>query len=229
MKPVSTLPLLLPALGLSAAASAMAAEESLQPVIARMQVIYSLVSHHSHIAARVNYYNASGMPQGNQNYAVPHLVYDPAVTLYNPHNRQLKLDRSRVQLSDPPVGFRFSKANEPLRAEWASPGNFLGLGRLQNHNESATNARKHLTLSLGGGTAVDYDSDSIFLEPGESKTFMIRVEPNWTWGLETSTANTRSFYDGNFGLLRSLRDGRTGNEFGAEAIAALDFRAGLQT
>lgn len=55
-----------------------------RPVISKVELLFSMVSHYNHLADRVAFYNDKGIPKGNTNYAVPHLVYEPSVTLYNP-------------------------------------------------------------------------------------------------------------------------------------------------
>ncbi|RYD37722.1 MAG: hypothetical protein EOP85_17395, partial [Verrucomicrobiaceae bacterium] len=175
--------------------SAHAQTDTRQPVISRMQVLYSVVAHHSSLQARVAFYNSQGNPAGNNNYAVPFLVYEPIVTLYNPYNTVLSLTQSRVRLSNPPVGFRFKKNSDYLRSEWNNGGSFLGLGRFQISNESNPTVQKTITLSIGGGDMTSY-AGPIDLQPGESRTFSLRVEKDWTWGLETASGLTaRQFHD----------------------------------
>lgn len=222
MKPCAALAITVPAVLLSAQA-----DETRLPVIARMQVVYSVVAHHNHVPDRIAFYQTQG--QGNLNYAVPHLVYEPIVTLYNPYNTPLVLPQARIRMANPPVGFRFKKNNDYLRAEWEAGGPFFGLGRFQIANENNANAQKTLTLSLGGGTSANY-SGPVILAPGEWKTFGIRVEANWTWGLETASAySPRSFFDWDTTRDFTNKDGRTNNLFGAEAIPVIDLRAGFQT
>jgi hypothetical protein len=110
------------------------------PVVLKVQLHFSAVSHTSTISARVALYNANG---GNSNYAVPFLVCDPVVTLYNPYPVPITVNRLRVRISDPPVGFRFKKNSTYLRQDFTN-GTYLGLSRFQTQNESSTFARKHL-------------------------------------------------------------------------------------
>ena len=215
--------------------AAQASAQTLQPVIARVQIVFSMVSHYSQAGSRVSFYNTSASPSGNLNYAVPHLVYEPLVTLYNPYNQPLTLTKVRVRIADPPVGFTFKKNNDYLRPEFAS-GQFLGLARFQIANESNPSARKSMTLLLRemNGTV---PGKSIVLQPGGSRTFATWVENNWTWGLETAGGFTaRSFFDWNVDNDFTNRDPRTSNTFGAEAVPSStgllhnwDPRAGFQT
>ncbi|MES2474970.1 MAG: hypothetical protein V4640_04265 [Verrucomicrobiota bacterium] len=214
---------------MACAVSPAAGQEDRLPIISRMQVVYSMVSHKMHLADRINFYNLYGNPKGATFYPVPHLVYEPIVTLYNPHNTVLNLPQSRVRLANPPVGFKFKKDGVYLRPEWESGDTFHGLGRFQSANESNANVQKTITLSLGGGNSENY-AGAIVLQPGESKTFSVRVEQQWTWGLETAGGmNSRNFFDWDFSKDFTNRDARTNNLFGADAIPGLDFRTGFQT
>jgi hypothetical protein len=213
-----------------------ASAQTLQPVIARVQIVFSMVSHYSHIGSRVSFYNTSASPSGNSNYAVPHLVYEPLVTLYNPYNQPLTLSKARIRIADPPVGFAFKKNSDYLRPEFGS-GQFLGLARFQIANESNPSARKSMTLLLREKTGAGVPGASIVLQPGESRTFATWVENNWTWGLETAGGFTaRSFFDWHVDNDFTNRDGRTLNAFGAEAVPSSpgfphnwDPRAGFQS
>jgi hypothetical protein len=204
------------------------ATERLLPVIAKLQIMFSAVTHHNHIGDRINFFNNHGVPKGNQNYGCPHLAYDPVITLYNPYDVALDLQKLRIRIWDPPVVFGFKKNNAWLRDEFAS-GNFHGLARFQIANERNSNARRYFTLFLREMNG-SVPGRKIRLEPGEVKVFSPWVEPNWTWGLETAGGyNVRSFFDWNAGLDFGNRDGRTGQTMGIETVPGWDPRAGLQT
>ncbi|MEK7953218.1 hypothetical protein [Luteolibacter soli] len=207
-----------------------------RPVIAKVEIIFSMVSHYSHIPDRVNFYNLNGVPAGNTNYAVPHLVYEPSVTLYNPYNESLTMPRCRVRICDPPVGFAFKKNDVFLRSDFSN-GNFHGLARFQIANETDPNTEKTFTLSLSSPKSDGTPGEPVVLQPGESKTFSAWVEKNWTWSFENSSIYIpRSVFDWNAGSNLTNRDNRTSNTFGFEAIAnplplsvLNDPRAGFQT
>src|SRR5690348_14359881 len=93
-------PSLASALSLACLASFSRASEAVPPpfVVAKVQLVYSVVSHYSHIGDRVAFYNDHGNPAGNQNYAVPMLVCDPLVTLYNPTNATVSVPRVRIAI-----------------------------------------------------------------------------------------------------------------------------------
>lgn len=202
--------------------------ERLLPVIAKMQIMFSAVTHYNHIGDRVEFFNTKGVPQGNDKYGCPHLAYDPVVTLYNPYDVALDLQKLRIRIWDPPVLFGFKKNNAWLRDEFAS-GKFQGLAQFQIANERNPNARRYFSLYLRemNGTS---PGKKIRLEPGEVKVFSPWVEPNWTWGLETAGGyNVRSFFDWNAGLDFGNQDGRTKQQMGIETVPGWDPRAGLQT
>ena len=210
--------------------------QRLMPVIARMQLIFSLVSHNSHFPERINFYNTQGDPKGNDKHAVPHIVYEPIITLYNPYNVALELRRLRVRVWDPPVGFRFAKISGSGTA-WYRPemanGDFHSLARFSWANEFKPAARRFFTLYLTDGTS-ERAGSRLRLQPGEVKVYSARVERAWSWSLENQTYNRpRAFFDWmqndpnniDFGNI----DNRTANRFGVEAVPGWDLRAGLQT
>lgn len=204
------------------------ASERLLPVIAKLQIMFSVVAHYNHIGDRVEFFNTKAVPPGNENYGCPHLVYDPVVTLYNPYDVALDLQKLRIRIWDPPVVFGFKKNDAWLRDEFAS-GKFHGLAQFQIANERNPNARRYFSLFLRemNGTA---PGKKIRLEPGEVKVFSPWVEPSWTWGLETAGGyNVRSFFDWNAGLDFGNQDGRTKQAMGIETVPGWDPRAGLQT
>lgn len=197
------------------------------PVVQKVQMVFSMVSHHSHIPDRINFYNARGIPPGNHNYVVPHLVYEPLITLYNPYPDPLSLRHVRIRIWDPPVGFRFKKNDDWLRSEFAT--GFHGLARFQIANENNSSARRFFTLMLSGGST-NHLVGRFELQPGEARLFSPRVETSWTWNFETAAGYApRVFFDWDQNRNFGNEDGRTGNQMGLEAVAGWDPRAGLQT
>jgi hypothetical protein len=216
--------------GLSCSSSANAQAPSSLPeplVISKVQLVFSVVSHYSHLSDRINFYNTRGVPAGNTYYAVPHLVCDPLVTLYNPTNAELRRAKARVAINDPPVAFRFKKNGDYVRPEFDS-GEFQGLARFQIQNERNPSARKSFTMLLREMGA-SLPGGQIVLRPGEAKEFAPWVETDWTWGKEIAGGYTpRSFSDWNLDNNFTNRDGRTNNPFGVEAVPGWDLRAGFQ-
>lgn len=204
--------------------------ERLMPVISKLQIMFSAVSHFTHIPDRVTFYNQYGQPKGNEQYAAPHLVYDPVVTLYNPYDVALTLTKLRVRVWDPPVLFGFKKNADWLRPEFAT-GNFHGLARFQIDNERKPEARRYFTLYLTDARGANPHGGPITLMPGEVRVFSPWVEPNWNWQMETSSGggySPRSFFDWNAVADFGNRDNRTNNDMGIESVPGWDARAGLQ-
>lgn len=190
-----------------------------------VQLHFSLVSHYLTVPSRITEYDYSG--GGSYGYAVPHLVADPAVTLFNPHPHPITVGHVRVRIWDPPVAFRLHKNGVWLRSSFAN-GEFEGIGRFRYSQQSNPMARKWFTLLL---STLDEDSgqpgQAITLQPGESKRFGPWVEPSWNWAFEyPEPYQPRSFFDfsGNFTNI----DGRTDNPLGAECVPGTDLRAGFQ-
>jgi len=207
-------------------------KERLLPVIAKMQLVFSIVSHFAHITDRVAFMDNQGDPKGNDKHAIPHFVYEPVITLFNPYDVALDLKKLRIRVWDPPVGARFAKVMSGVvnwyRAEMAS-GSFQGLAQFQIANEHNTAARKWFTLYLTDGTS-QAAGNALRLQPGEVKVFSSRVESNWSWSLECADMwSPRAFFDWNAGSDFGNIDKRTNNQFGVEAVPGWDPRAGIQT
>ena len=209
-------------------------KERLLPVIAKMQIVFSIVSHHAHINDRMAFMDNQGVPKGNAQHAVPHFVYEPVITLFNPYDVQLDLKKLRIRVWDPPVGVRFAKISQEKGLGWYRPdasgnGEFQGLARMNISNEHNTSARRSFTLFLTDGTSETAGS-TLHLQPGEVKVFSSRVENAWCWGFEIADAySPRAFFDWNAGTDFGNIDHRTANRMGVEAVPGWDLRAGIQT
>ncbi|MCX6878443.1 MAG: hypothetical protein NTW21_32210 [Verrucomicrobia bacterium] len=207
--------------------------ERLLPVIAKMQIVFSIVSHHAHITDRVAFMDNEGEPKGNDQHAVPHFVYEPVITLLNPYDVALDLKKLRIRVWDPPVATRFAKISKEKGFGWyrqeMGNGEFHGLARLNIANEHNTSARRWFTLYLTDGTSEAVGS-TLRLQPGEVKVFSSRVESAWSWSYEcTDMWSPRSFFDWNAGSDFGNIDRRTSNRLGVEAVPGWDPRAGIQT
>ncbi|MEI6604193.1 MAG: hypothetical protein WCP35_02705 [Verrucomicrobiota bacterium] len=209
-------------------------KERLLPVIAKMQIVFSIVSHHAHITDRVAFMDNQGVPAGNAKHAVPHFVYEPVITLFNPYDVELDLKKLRIRVWDPPVGVRFAKISQEKGFGWyrtdaSGNGEFQGLARFNYANEHNPSARRSFTLSLTDGTS-EAVGTSLRLQPGEVKVFSSRVENAWCWGFECANMwAPRSFFDWNAGSDFGNIDNRTANRMGVEAVPGWDLRAGIQT
>ncbi|RYD40167.1 MAG: hypothetical protein EOP85_14720, partial [Verrucomicrobiaceae bacterium] len=219
---------------LSGTVHVQAQPQLIYPVITEVKIVFSMVSHHNTIPERIHFYDTFGDPQGNDKYAVPYLVYEPVVTLHNPYQEALTLNRCRVRISNPPIGFSFKKNNAYLRSDFAT-GAHHPLGRFQIANEQNTNAVKIFILRIRELDEEGAPGAPVVLQPGESKSFSTWVEPDWTWALETANGYTsRIFHDWDSNQRNTVRDPRTSNERGVETVPASssgvwDYRGGFQT
>lgn len=220
--------------------------ERLIPVIAKFQLVFSLVTHDifnidngpsDPINQRRKWWDTYANPKGYKNYGVPHLVYDPVITLYNPYDVTLDLTKTRVRMWDPPVGFRFKKVDKLTGEEidFRDPTDkFWGLAQLNGDWEADDNARKCFTLVMADGTPSAM-GNRLLLKPGEVKVFSPRVHPTWNYGQETSTGYSMGagsvFFDwksdSNFGNVDARSPSGNGR-FGIESVPGWDVKAGLQ-
>lgn len=208
---------------------------NLLPSIAKLQVVFSLVTH-----PETNGNRLSRAPSAERSrYANPMLVYEAIITLHNPYDVAIQYDQLRFRVWNPPVGFRIGKktgANVAwLRQEWQSdPNNFHGLGRFNRlgQNDVANMNQRFFTVHLSDGQSSAAGS-RLLLQPGEVKVFAPRVELDWRWGWEWGQKPRRPWQfldwfnsDDTFGA--GNRDLRSNNEWGVEAVPGWDLRAGLQ-
>lgn len=219
-------------------------KERLLPVIAKFQLVFSIVTHYSYLKSRRDGLNNIAVPKGYLNYGIPNLVYDPVITLYNPYDVSLDLNRLRIRVWDPPVGFRFKKVdNQKGTSVYFRPNDkdpsgevrFRGLANFRYGLETNNTARKCFTLILTDGTNAA-SGTKLKLLPGEVRVFSPRVEDNWTWQMEAGNGTTdsfpvRSFFDYGSSNFANI-DGRTASgigRFGIEAVPGWTTYAGLQT
>lgn len=210
----------------------------LLPVIAKVQMAFSLASHVEHLGNRPSFYNNYGVnPHNpvqkatNADFHVIHLVTDPVVTLYNPYDVALELRHLRVRIWDPPIGFKFKKVLSNTGQEFdfrstTENQGFLPLARYQAANQNNANARKTFTLLLTDGTDTG-PGNSLKLMPGEVKVFSPRVEPDWSWTYETD--HRRNFFDHNFADNSGNKDRRGGANanFGVQTVPGWTSKAGF--
>ncbi|RYD64215.1 MAG: hypothetical protein EOP84_32935, partial [Verrucomicrobiaceae bacterium] len=205
-------------------------KELLIPVIAKLQIMFSMVSHWATDPFRQNAYTQYGDPKDYKQHAIPHIVYDPVFTLYNPYDVELEVNQLRIRISDPPIGFQFQKhdvtaGTDPwYRSEFGS-GAYHGLGSFQIASEGNPTARKEFIFLLKDKAGSP--GAPMVLAPGEVKVYSAFVENNWTWDMETKSG-PRAFFDWQLDKKFGLKDNR-GEPKGVMGAAGIDWRAGLQT
>lgn len=207
----------------------------LLPSIAKLQVVFSMVTHPENRAERV----ARAPVRQRTKYAIPMLVYESVVTLHNPYDIALRFENLRFRVWNPPVGFRIAKVTNGvpvwLRKEWQDdPESFHGLGRFNRDGQSDTQKanQRFFTVQLTDGTSKQAGR-SLVLQPGEVKVFSARVEQDWTWGWEWGLKPRRpwqflDWFDSDDLAGAANRDLRSPNPWGVEAVPGWDLRAGLQ-
>lgn len=203
--------------------------EETRPIIQELELRFSLVSHHLTNSTRIGDYELHAQPPGNYNYALPHLVCDPIVTLLNPHPDPVTIDLLRIRISTPPVGFRFAKNGNYLREAYAA-GEFHGLGRFELSQQWNPAATKTFTLLLRERDETTGEPGApITLQPGERRSYSPWVEDEWNWLLENpGDYQPRSFFDWSPSHNFTNTDGRTDNPLGVECLPGPDLRAGFQ-
>lgn len=166
---------------------------TLKPVIAKLQIIFSMVTHPLELTKVGNWvtaYNTADPSFANQHLRA-WLVFEPVVTLWNPYSVPIQFDSMSIGLDKIPVSFRFGKKSgrgaavdmrvvEPQgarinRSFWPL-SQFVWFG---GKDDAITN----FSFNIRGG---DMDSgtsrDAIVLEPGENKIFSMLVRQGDSWG-----------------------------------------------
>ena len=215
----------------------------LLPVITKLQVIYSVVSHLVQAPERIREFNTTGFQnngvKGVEKYAVPKLSYDTVVTLYNPYDVELELPHLRLRIWDPPVAFQFEADRDYIANSYrfqkgkARGSVWHGLAQLQEIREDNMNLRKFFNLMLVDRKEDGSPGDPIIMQPGELRVFSPYVEDEWTWGFESPRYYaSRAFHDTDPRKRVNERDNRDLNgigKFGMRCIPGWDTRAGFMT
>ena len=111
----------------------------LVPSIAKVQVVFSMVTRNSHGPWPNAIRNRTG---DDQRRYMLHMVYAPIVTLHNPYNLALKFDRMSVDFRNVPIGFQFYR-NGQAQNSIINPLNKFYVGQDRNANGS-----KNFTMTL---------------------------------------------------------------------------------
>ncbi len=202
-------------------------EEQSIPVIAKLQIVFSLVAHD--LSKSLNEYNQFSPEKDHKAYEVPSLVFDPVVTLYNPYDVSLDLQKYRIRIWTPPVTFAFQKDGAWLLNASAN-GIYQSLAQFRGGTAGGANSGQYFTLFFRGTAADGRPSNGpLKLEPGEVKVYSPSIEPTWTWQMELDREQS-IFYDRNSGELdMGNEDSRFGSDdkFGLRMAEGYDVRAGF--
>jgi len=217
--------------------------ERLLPVLAKFQLVFSLAAHMPFdVQGRRQKLNNDGDPKGYQYYAVPNIVYDPVITLYNPYDVALDLKKIRVRIWDPPVLLKFQRRGLSTTPNWQNvrtvDDGWSRLAQFQRSYSTTNTIRKCITVILSDGNS-EALTDSLKLKPGEVKVFSPRVQTGWNWVTETiggfNSNSNAAFFDYAIARQFANKDNRTKNDpkllgkYGVECAPGWVSRAGLQT
>ena len=221
--------------------------ERLIPALAKVQLIFSIVSHTPlNEQGRRQYLDNNGIPAGSGNYGVPMLVMDPVVTLVNPYDVELDLAHIRIRIWDPPVGFRFKKEvtrsypDSPATGTFdfrsatgpaAASSGFSTMAQFQNGNQDnySVSNRRSITLLLVDGTG-GAPGTTLKLQPGEVKVFSPHIPTSWKWENNGYNSGFR-FFNHNAGEDATNVDKGDPNglgRYGVICVPGWDTRAGMQ-
>lgn len=129
------------------------------PVIAKVDLVYSLVLREPHTSfwkAELKKYNMTKML---------HIIYTPVITLHNPYNVSLSFDSMKVAIRNPPVGFNLY-LNGVAQDTSLTPLTEMLLNGAKE---------KNFYVQIGGSAA------ATVLKPGQSVLFSPDIGASATW------------------------------------------------
>ena len=168
---------------------------TLKPVIAKMQIVFSMVTHPIGLSKVNGGGHESAYSMADPNFAGTHLrawlAFEPVVTLWNPYSVPIQFSSMSIGLDKLPLGFRFGKqagrtaatdirvietqSSRINRSFWPL-SNFVWFG-------NKTNAITNFSFNIrGGNMSSGLTRDPITLQPGENKVFSIFVEEGASFG-----------------------------------------------
>ena len=169
----------------------------LMPVIAKVQVAFSLVTRRAHRHWGNSIRNNTGDSQ--RSYML-HMVYTPIVTLHNPYNVALRFDQMKLDFQDVPVAFRFYRNNQP-QTTVAMP-----LNQLYVWYEKQPNTAKmfSMTLQNKGSNGQADPSQPIVMRPGEVRVFSPILPPGLTWSTD-QIGDGSDYFDWRNNMTRNIK------------------------
>lgn len=179
------------------------------PVIAKVQVLFSLLTRPPH----------SGADDGLRGQM--HIIYTPIVTLYNPYNVRVSFDMLEVSFQSLPLGFNFQLDGNALTG-----GKLIPFNELYDQGRTQGGIAKSIVLKISnwkgydttvteinGGKAeaqIDKEAekessdpkDPVIMEPGQTLLCSPYIDPASQFG-RTGSPNT--FFDFGNQLTRSIK------------------------
>ncbi|MGD9419939.1 MAG: hypothetical protein Q7R22_013455 [Verrucomicrobiota bacterium JB025] len=152
----------------------------LTPVIARLDIVFSMVTHDLYSSAQTKYKTADP----SYTHYSPWLVFEPVVTLWNPYNVPIEFSELKLYLDKIPVGMRFQKRMGrswvPVRDPSTDTTDYWWpLSRYTWGSKS-----DHISdffVRLRGGDMDGRIGGDVTLDPGETRVFTAYVSESSSW------------------------------------------------
>lgn len=159
--------------GLIVANLAQASGQILMPVVSKVEMQFSVLTRRPHGGWPDAIQVATG---ASDHKFMVHLIYSPVITVQNPYNIPIEFPNLRIRFANIPIGFRFEVNGQPQTTDF-TPLNQMYVGL---EGSSATKKEFFLKLvpQLSGSSSI---SQTILLQPGESRVFGTPVLPTWSW------------------------------------------------
>ncbi|MCU0795826.1 MAG: hypothetical protein MUF31_07815 [Akkermansiaceae bacterium] len=145
----------------------------LMPVVSKVEMQFSVLTRRPHGGWPASIQTTTG---SSDYKTMVHLIYSPVVTVYNPYNVPLEFPNLRIRFANVPIGFQFEVNGQNVTT------GYTPLNQMYVSLEGNSNTKKEFFLKLvpqlSGSTSL---SQSITLQPGESRVFGTPVPPNWSW------------------------------------------------
>jgi hypothetical protein len=148
-------------------------ESIMMPTIARVDVMFSLVTRDVH-GGREAALRAAGFPY------MLHLMYLPVITLHNPYNVPLRFTQLEVEFADLPIGFQFVINGQPATTS------MVAFNQLYVGNEGGSSPKIFRVVLTGDLNR----TAEVVMGPGETRIFGKPFPPNWTWANESAGAGS---------------------------------------
>ncbi len=144
----------------------------LTPKIAKLQIVFSLLSRQMHQHWEPFFLKKTKDPR--RRYLL-HMVYSPIITLHNPYNVELKFDSMKLQFHNVPIAFKF------FRNKKAQTHKFIPFNQLFKDQSEDSKTNKSFTMILKGKSTSDVPGGTITMKPGEVRVFSPYLPPGLTW------------------------------------------------
>ncbi len=176
----------------------------LLPVIAKVQVVFSLVGRDLYAGLPAGQIRRpltstekeKGIHGPQDGHFRPtrfdydlHLLYTPVVTLYNPYNVSLQFDRLRVEFVNVPFSMKI------YRNGVAQSSDFVNLDSMYGDNRDGRKDKVFGMEIKNKSATGKVGTSQVRLLPGEVKMYSPYIEPTLTYQSQVTNVNGRTFWD----------------------------------